>query len=459
MDKKVSSKSVDEYVASDFSTLNAHADGVIDNEKQLARLKKFRADRALIKNFAIIALILGVLAILLAIAYNRAYAPIIDIVEKNVYIDKPVYEIVEKEVYIDKPVYKTIPVPDPKLSQVIEVPVYIEKIIKVPIQVGTLTSEFSFFNHEKLNKDGILIVTVGANYETVNSPYPERQWCYARGIKEISENNFNDVDLGSKSGTKYPIYNTITKEDADVFGSSVKALDDAKKYCIWYPHRSPISEIGEAPPFESNPPPKDPPSSDGGKSGTGFYVNNNGYLLTNHHVIENCSQIWINRDGSKIQARLIKQNANLDIAALKVQKSTKDYAKFGKVKSGEDVRTLGFPLGDILGSEIKVTKGNVSSLSGLKGDKDYLQHTAPIQPGSSGGPLLNEGGFLVGINTANYVGEGLQNINFAIKGTSASSFLGKHSINFGYGDYDEPIAPSEFTELGEKYTVQVLCYE
>lgn len=445
MAKESVTKTSTEFTASDFSTLNAHADGVIDNEKQLARLKKFRADRVLIKNFAIIALILGVLAILLAIAYNRAYAPIID--------------IVTKEVYIPKPVYETILVPDPKLSKVIEVPVYIEKIVKVPIQVGAVTDEFSFFHHEKLNKDGISHVTVGASYESVNSPYPESQWCYARGTKDISENNFNDVDLGSKSGTKYPTFNTITKEDADVFGSSVKALNDAKKYCTWYPHRSPISDIDEAPPFEANPPPSEPPSSDGGRSGTGFYINNNGYLLTNHHVIENCSQIWINRGGSTIQARLIKQNANLDIAALKVQKLTKDYAKFGKVMSGEDVRALGFPLGDILGSEIKVTKGNVAALSGLKGDPDYLQHTAPIQPGNSGGPLLNEGGFLVGINTANYVGEGLQNINFAIKGTSASRFLGKHSINFDYGDYDEPIAPSEFSSLGEKYTVQVLCYE
>ena len=444
MAKKAATKTSTEFTASDFSTLNAHADGVIDNEKQLARLKKFRADRVLIKNFAIIALILGVLAILLAIAYNRANAPVIDIVEKEVYIPKPEYTIIK--------------VPDPDLSQVIEVPVYIEKIIKVPIQVGAVTDEFSFFHREKLNKDGILNVTVGASYETVNSPYPERQWCYARGIKEISENNFNDVDLGSKSGTKYPIYNTITKEDADVFGSSVKALDDAKKYCIWYPHRSPISEIGEAPPFESNPPPKDPPSS-GGKSGTGFYINKNGNLLTNHHVIENCSAIWIDDGNSQIEARVAHQNKKLDIAALRIIRKTNNYAKFGKVRTGEDVMALGYPLGDVLGDEIKATKGNVSSLSGLKGNKDFLQFTAPIQPGSSGGPLLNAGGYVIGINTANLVGEDLQNINFAIKGTSASSFLGKHSIDFEYGDYEEPVNSADLVEIAEKYTVRVLCYQ
>ena len=444
MSKESTSSAVKEYTASNFSTLNAHADGVIDNENQLARLKKFKADRVLIKNLGIVAIIIGVLAILLAIAYNRSNAPIIDVVEKNVYIDKPVYI--------------TIKVPDPDFSQIIEVPVYIDKIVKVPIQVGAVTDEFSFFRHKTLNKNGIVEVTVGASYESVNSPYPESQWCYARGSKKASKNDKNDLTLGNKAGTNSPNYNTITKDDSSEFGSSVQALDDAKKSCMWYPDRSPISEIGEAPPFSSSPPPSDPPSS-GGSSGTGFYVNKNGNLLTNYHVVDDCSSIWVNHGDTQIEAILFNQDKKLDIAALKVNKKTNNYARFGVVKSGEDIMALGFPLGDILGSEIKNTQGNVSSLSGFEGNKDYLQHTAPIQPGNSGGPLLNKGGYIVGINTANYVGEGLQNINFAIKGTSASSFLGKHSINFEHGDYEEPIDPADLVELGEKYTVQVLCYK
>ena len=444
MAKKASKQLVKEYTASNFSTLNAHADGVVSNENELARLKKFRADRALIKNLGIIALIIGILAILLGYAYSRANAPVIEIVEKNVYIDKPVYEVIK--------------VPDPEFSEVIEVPVYIEKIVKVPIQVGAVTDEFSFFHHEVLNQNGIAHVTVGASYKSVKSPYPESQWCYARGSKKISENAKNDVTLGNKNGTQYPIYTNISQKDATEFGSTVSVLEDAKKSCIWYPDRSPISDVDEAPPFESNPPPKNPPGG-GGKSGTGFYINSNGYLLTNHHVVDSCSQIWINTGGSQIQARLMKQDKNLDIAALKVQKIIKDYAKFGKVRKGEAVQALGFPLGDVLGTDIKATPGGVSALSGLDDNKDYLQFTAPIQPGNSGGPLLNEGGFVIGIVTANYGGERLQNINFAIKGTSASSFLGKHSIEFEYEDYEEPISSADIVEIGEKYTVEVLCYE
>ncbi len=439
-----SNQPIKEYTASNFSTLNAHADGVINNEHQLARLKKLKVDRTFIKNLGIIAIIIGLLAIILAFAYNRANAPIIDIVEKNVYIDKPVYSIIK--------------VPDAELSQVIEVPVYIDRIIKVPIQVGAVTDEFTFFHSETINKNGIFAVTVGASYKSVNSPYPESQWCYARGSKEASENANNDLRLGNKTGTNSPTYNKISQNDSSEFGSSIEALETAKKSCIWYPDRSPLSDVSEVPPSELSPPPNSPPGS-GGNSGTGFYINSNGYILTNHHVVDNCSSIWINDGNSQIEAILVKQNKTLDIAALKINKRTNDYAKFGTVRTGEDVMALGFPLGDILGNEIKATKGNISSLSGFEGNKDYLQFTAPIQPGNSGGPLLNEGGYIVGINTATYGGKRLQNINFAIKGTSASSFLGKHSINFEYGDFKNPINSADLVELGEKYTVQVLCYK
>ena len=131
MAKRPSTKNITEYVASDFSALNAHVEGVVNNEQQLARLKRFRADRALIKNVGIILLVVGLLAILLAYAYNRANAPVIEIIEKPVYIDKPEYIIVK--------------VLDPELSEQIEVPIYIDRFIRVPIQIGAVEDEFSFF--------------------------------------------------------------------------------------------------------------------------------------------------------------------------------------------------------------------------------------------------------------------------------------------------------------------------
>jgi len=434
-----------EYVESNFSPVNAHANSIVDNEKQYSRLKRFSADRALIKNIAIIALVVGILAILLAYAYSRANAPIIEIVEKPVYIDKPVYTIIK--------------VPDPELSQVIEVPVYIEKLVKVPIQVGAVTDEFSFFHKELVSIDGIYSVTVGASYESVNSPYPEEQWCYANGKSSKSANISNRIYLANKSGTNSPISKSFTSKDVKEFGVTINKLKEAVKKCVWYPDRPPIEDIASISPEIIDPKApgaKKPPGS-GGKSGTGFYINENGYLLTNNHVVDSCSSVWIDDGNSKIQASIIKVNANLDIAVLRINKKTSAYAIFGQVRTGEDVMTLGFPLGDILGDEIKATKGVVSALVGYQGNKDYLQFTAPIQPGNSGGPLLNEGGFVVGINTSNLVGEDLQNINFAIKGTSALNFLGQYGIEFEHKDYVDAISSADIVEQSKEFTVRILC--
>ena len=435
-----------EFIESDFSPINAHAEGIVDNERQLSRLKRFKADRALIINIAIIALVLGVLAILFAFAYNRANAPVIDVVEKPVYITKPEIQIVK--------------VPDPNESIIVEVPIIVEKQVKVPIQVGAVTDEFTFFHKELVSLDKIYSVTVGASYESVNSPYPEEQWCYADGETSKSANISNRIYLANKSGTSAPISKNFTSKDAKEFGTTIEILKSAVKKCVWYPDRPPIEDIDSITPIIVDPkvPGTKLPPVSRGKSGTGFYINENGYLLTNHHVIGSCSSIWIDDGSSKIQASIIEVNENLDIAVLRVNKKTSTYAIFGQVRAGEDVIALGFPLGEMLGDVIKNTKGVVSALVGYQGDKDYLQFTAPIQPGNSGGPLLNEGGFVVGINTANLVGEELQNINFAIKGTSALRFLGQYGIEFDHKDYVDAIDSADIVEQSKEFTVRVLCY-
>ncbi len=470
-----------QYTKSNFSTLNAHSDGVVENEEQLARLKRFRADRVWIKNAGFALLILGMFAILLAIAYYvyKTYPysaitttkPIYQIIEKPVYIEKPVIKevevpgpplkIIEKPVYIDKPIYHTIKVPDSKLSKVIEKPIYITKIIKVPIQITKregVAQTFTFFNKKAISKNGINSVMVGASYESVNSPYPESQWCYATALKRIGDNATPHLTIANKDGLNSIKYNNITIKDAKVFGSTQLALKNAKDQCEFFPTIPPIEKspgVENIPPVGSHP--SSPPPS-GGKSGTGFYVNKNGFIVTNDHVVSGCSSVWIKDNDKNIPGVVVKNNKVLDIAVIKANVSNNSYAKFANdIRTGEDVMALGFPLGNELGDDIKATKGNISAVSGMKGDKDYLQFTAPIQAGNSGGPLLNEGGFVVGINTAKLVGEKYQNINFAINGNSAQRFLGRHSIDFEYGTYEESLKSSDLAEKGEQFTVRVLC--
>ena len=72
---------------------------------------------------------------------------------------------------------------------------------------------------------------------------------------------------------------------------------------------------------------------------------------------------------------------------------------------------------------------------------------------------MNEGGFVVGIVSSGMVGEEFQNLNIAIKGSSAQQFLGKNTIPFEYEEYIEPLKSADIYEQGEKFTVRVLCYQ
>jgi hypothetical protein len=110
--------------------------------------------------------------------------------------------------------------------------------------------------------------------------------------------------------------------------------------------------------------------------------------------------------------------------------------------AGERVFTIGFPAPEILGSEPKFTEGTISSLTGPGGDDAFLQMSVPVQPGNSGGPLVNHAGLVVGVVDSTMgsrafeaqTGALPQNINWAVKGTYAALLLG--------GDAPTPLPPT-----------------
>jgi S1-C subfamily serine protease len=115
-----------------------------------------------------------------------------------------------------------------------------------------------------------------------------------------------------------------------------------------------------------------------------------------------------------------------DLALLRLEHQTPGYLSLADARSlhlGDPVFTVGFPATDLLGTQPKFTDGSVSALSGLGGEATVIQTTVPVQPGNSGGPLLNSAGEVVGVMTSTaavrafLAREGTlpQNINWAVK--------------------------------------------
>jgi len=161
-------------------------------------------------------------------------------------------------------------------------------------------------------------------------------------------------------------------------------------------------------------------------TGTGFFVSGNGLIVTCAHVIEGASTIKVKISDTEYDAQVLNKNNDTDLAILKIDYKNPKYfriANFAATSLGDKVYVLGFPLSDLLGSDIRLTDGIVSAKSGINSDQTYFQLSAPIQPGNSGGPILNSNMEVIGVaalklnDMATLASKGIipQNINFGIK--------------------------------------------
>lgn len=178
------------------------------------------------------------------------------------------------------------------------------------------------------------------------------------------------------------------------------------------------------------------PEAGSSSFGTGFLVSNKDFLITNYHVIEDAKRIFINlNNGNKLECTLVADDKENDLALLKIKggddifQNTKPFKfNFKTSEVGAEVFTLGYPMIDKMGTEIKVTNGIISSNSGYQGDKTTYQITVPIQPGNSGGPLFNNNGEVIGITNSKL--KGAENASYAIKSIFLNSLIANEGITF-----------------------------
>jgi S1-C subfamily serine protease len=205
------------------------------------------------------------------------------------------------------------------------------------------------------------------------------------------------------------------------------------------------------------------------QSGSGFVVSTSGHIVTNQHVVDGCiGDIQGNLTGeAPFKLRLVSSDETNDLALLQAPGSFKDVAtiKATAVHSGDSVVAIGYPFHGLLTSDFTVTTGIISSLSGILNDTRFLQISAAVQPGNSGGPLLASSGEVVGVvaaklNTLKFAkatGNIPENINFAIKTGALRDFLDNSVVPYQTSDVTSELKTADVARSARAFTLLVSC--
>ncbi|MBT6219601.1 MAG: trypsin-like serine protease, partial [Rhodospirillaceae bacterium] len=225
-----------------------------------------------------------------------------------------------------------------------------------------------------------------------------------------------------------------------------------------------------------------------GTSGSGFFVSKLGHIITNEHVVRNCSSITVGDDAKKqVVTTLLETDKRNDLALLKitstqmasaatkslitklglklVPKASEGLLRSDDVELGEDVLVSGYPYGDIYSNTIKVTKGIVSANRGMGDDSGQFQIDAAVQSGSSGGPIYDENGNIVGVvvsqlnklKVAKAIGSFPENVNFGIKASTVRQFLTSSGLPTKWSNRSQRMNTKKLAKIAKNQTVMVVC--
>ena len=173
-------------------------------------------------------------------------------------------------------------------------------------------------------------------------------------------------------------------------------------------------------------------------SGSGFAVSSDGYVITNNHVIEGCQEVIVHTKEKDIKTRIISFDPQNDLALLKgdFQPKTVFALSNNRPELLQDIYVAGYPFGNAISSSIKVTKGIISSLTGIGNNFSNIQIDAALQSGNSGGPIIDDNGNVIAVAVskldAKYMLENFgsipENTNFGIKSSVVKSILDSNDV-------------------------------
>jgi S1-C subfamily serine protease len=212
-----------------------------------------------------------------------------------------------------------------------------------------------------------------------------------------------------------------------------------------------------------------PGASPGGQSGlatgSGLVIDHAGDVLTNNHVVDHCSAIRVKlANGEPIGGTVLAADRAGDLAVVRLNGILGEPAilRDKAARQGETVLVAGFPLSGLLTSDMNVSEGIVSALSGAGDNTRQIQISAPIQSGNSGGPVFDSDGAVIavvqsGLNATAlaFAGATSQNANFAIKTTSVREFLDAKSISYEHGNSGK--LHGSLSDYARRSTVFIEC--
>ena len=202
-------------------------------------------------------------------------------------------------------------------------------------------------------------------------------------------------------------------------------------------------------------------------TGTAFAIAP-GLLITNQHVIDGCGDIDLIAPDGRRPAELVDSVQQIDLALLRVYGLRGGIASLrfsNAVQLGEPITVFGFPLSGSLSSTGNFTSGIVSSLRGFKDAAGEIQITAPIQPGNSGGPVLDSSGAVIGVVVSGLAARRTsqnsiqvpQNVNFAIAPDVLADFLKKNKVELPDIQQAAALNTTEIAKLAQGFTYRVEC--
>jgi uncharacterized protein len=228
-----------------------------------------------------------------------------------------------------------------------------------------------------------------------------------------------------------------------------------------------------SPPLQTaaaSPPP--PSGASNNSSGTGYVIDDTGDLVTAHHVVSGCrtGSLKVRHGESVVSAEVVASDERNDLAVINGSLLSLPAVTFrdGKgIRPADSVVAIGYPYAGLLATTPEVTTGTVTALAGIDDDSRYLQITAPIQPGNSGGPLFDLAGNVVGtvVSTldpmvmASATGSLPQNVNFATKSAVVREFLDSKGISYRAAASTTKLEPADVGESGSRSVVMVECFK